>query len=76
MYTGVMSVYQGVSGDAYYFGGEKGNDWIPVVGWIYKELESSKLRPGVASAASLILLGIIMVITALQFAVSKKRVHY
>ena len=76
MYTGVMSVYQGVSGDAYYFGGEKGNDWIPVVGWIYKELESSKLRPGVASAASLILLAIIMVITALQFAVSKKRVHY
>lgn len=76
MYTGVMSVYQGVAGDSYYFGGEKGNDWIPVVGWIYKELSGNQLRPGVASAASLILLGIIMVITALQFAVSKKRVHY
>lgn len=79
MYTGVMSVYtaQGVTTDpAYYFGGEKGTDWIPVVGWIYKELADNKLRPGVASAASLILLGIIMLITIVQFGVSKKRVHY
>ncbi|MBQ0009316.1 MAG: sugar ABC transporter permease [Firmicutes bacterium] len=76
MYTGVMSVYQGINADAYYFGGDKGNDWIPVVGWIYKQVDADQLRPGIASAASLILLAIIMVITAAQFAVSKKRVHY
>ena len=76
MYTGVMTVYSGITADAYYFGGENGEDWIPVVGWIYREMKQNTLRPGVASAASLILLGIIMVITAVQFAVSKKRVHY
>lgn len=76
MYTGVMSVYQGINADAYYFGGADGDDWIPVVGWIYKELNRNQLQPGVASAASLILLAIIMAITAVQFAVSKKRVHY
>lgn len=76
MYTGVMTVYSGTTADAYYFGGEKGEDWIPVVGWIYREMKNNTNRPGVASAASLILLAIIMVITAVQFAVSKKRVHY
>ena len=73
MYTGVMAVYQQSSGgQGYYFGGH--DEWIPVVGWIYKNLDIS--RPGRASAASLILLAIIMVITAVQFMVSKKRVHY
>ena len=84
MYSGVMAVYQGAEAtSAYYFGtvaetptGSEGTVWIPVVGWIYKELESSYEAQGVASAASLILLGIIMVITAVQFMVSKKRVHY
>lgn len=88
MYSGVMAVYQGAeSTGAYFFGTVAGKDgsinpedigtaWTPVVGWIYKELESNYKAPGVASAASLILLGIIMVITAVQFAVSKKRVHY
>lgn len=84
MYSGVMAVYQGAEAtSAYYFGtvaetptGSEGTVWMPVVGWIYKELESSYESPGVASAASLVLLGIIMVITALQFMVSKKRVHY
>ena len=84
MYSGVMAVYQGAEAtSAYYFGtvaetptGSEGTVWIPVVGWIYKELESSYEAPGVASAASLVLLGIIMVITAVQFMVSKKRVHY
>lgn len=84
MYSGVMAVYQGAEANsAYYFGtvkdtplGSEGTVWMPVVGWIYKELESSYEAPGVASAASLVLLGIIMVITAVQFMVSKKRVHY
>ena len=82
MYTGVMAVYQGVNANAHYFGPastegiSKGEEWIPVVGWIYRYLSLNPTRPGVSSAASLILLGIIMVITAVQFAVSKKRVHY
>lgn len=78
MYTGVMAVYP--EGGAYYFGPSNTYkypaEWMPVVGWIYRELKDNPTRPGVASAASLVLLGIIMVITALQFAVSKKRVHY
>lgn len=77
MYTGVMAVYQGEhSGGGYYFGGNlKDPDrWIPVVGWIYKNVDA--VFPGKASAASIVLLCIIMVITAVQFVVSKKRVHY
>jgi len=78
MYTGVMAVYSntGSVSSAYYFGGDYGKEWMPVVGWIYRELDNSADQTGVASAASLILLAIIMVITAVQFAVSKKRVHY
>jgi len=84
MYTGVMAVYQGAeSNQSYYFGSipelpadRDGEAWIPIVGWIYRELEHNYDAPGIASAASLILLAIIMVITAAQFAVSKKRVHY
>ncbi len=78
MYTGVMAVYTNTGGlnAAYYFGGEDGKEWMPVVGWIYRELDGSPNKTGIASAASLILLAIIMVITAVQFAVSKKRVHY
>ena len=88
MYSGVMAVYP--AGEAaetpfpsYYFGtvketplGQEGTVWMPVVGWIYRELKRNYEAPGVASAASLVLLGIIMVITLLQFMVSKKRVHY
>lgn len=76
MYTGVMSVYSGVEASAYYFGGKDGTEWMPVVGWIYKQLAQDSMRPGVSSAGSLVLLAIIMVITAAQFAASKKRVHY
>ena len=76
MYTGVMAVYTGAEADAYYFGGPDGREWMPVVGWIYNELHLNYKYPGKASAASLVLLAIIMAITAVQFAVSKKRVHY
>ena len=80
MYTGVNAVYTGVPMNniksAYYFGGQDGRDWMPVVGWIYRELDDNPNSPGVASAASIVLLGLIMVITVVQFMVSKKRVHY
>ena len=82
MYTGVMTVYQGVEAQQHYFGPAstpgiaKGEEWIPVVGWIYRYLSLNPTRPGISSAASLVLLAIIMMITVVQFAVSKKRVHY
>ena len=80
MYTGVNAVYaknSGATGNlAYWFGGTNGDEWIPVVGWIYKSVANNADETGVASAASLVLLGIIMVITAVQFAASKKKVHY
>lgn len=76
MYTGVMSVYSSLNKGAYYFGGEKGEEWMPVVGWIYNQLDSNFDKPGIAAAGSLVLLAIILFITLIQFAVSKKRVHY
>lgn len=76
MYTGVMAVYSSLNRGAYYFGGEKGETWMPVVGWIYNQLDKNFDRPGIAAAGSLVLLAIILLITLLQFAVSKKRVHY
>ena len=76
MYTGVMAVYSGSNKGSYYFGGEKGEEWMPVVGWIYKQLEENQNQPGIAAAGSLVLLCIILLITLVQFAVSKKRVHY
>lgn len=76
MYTGVMSVYSSLNRGTYYFGGEKGEEWMPVVGWIYKQLELKYDQPGIAAAGSLVLLVIILFITLIQFAVSKKRVHY
>lgn len=76
MYTGVLAVYQGTEAKPHYFGGDTGEEWMPVVGWLYRELELSYTKPGISSAGSLVLLGIIMIITVAQFAVSKKRVHY
>lgn len=79
MYTGVMSVYSNINGSGFYFGGTDGYAWMPVVGWIYKQMDPSSgnlSKPGIAAAGSLVLLAIIMLITVAQFAVSKKRVHY
>lgn len=45
-----------------------------MVGYIYESLERSK--QGQASAASLILFGIILVVTLINLYVSKKKVHY
>ena len=75
MYTGVRAVY--LSQSTYFFGGTKGVEWITVVGYLYKDMKvDNPLNPGFAAAGSIILLIIIMLITAAQFAVSKKRVHY
>ena len=45
-----------------------------MVGFIYDSLASN--NPGRASAAALILFGLILIVTLLQLYVSKKRVHY
>jgi multiple sugar transport system permease protein len=45
-----------------------------MVGLIYDSLASN--NPGRASAAALILFGIILVVTLINLWVSKKRVHY
>ncbi len=75
MYTGVRAVF--LDSNAYYFGGSDGTQWMPIVGWIYRELKvNSMFEPGIAASGSLVLLVIILVITVVQFAVSKKRVHY
>ncbi|MCH5180633.1 MAG: sugar ABC transporter permease [Erysipelotrichales bacterium] len=72
-YTGVISIFG--KGETY-FGGA-GNDWITIVGYIFRQMGSS--GKGVytkAAAAAVILLIIILIVTALQSVVAKKRVHY
>lgn len=49
---------------------------ITVVGYIYNKMWASGVPLGHAAAASIILFGIIMLITLVQMQVSKKRVHY
>jgi|SRR5690554_43678 multiple sugar transport system permease protein len=58
--------------------GPVGNDkmLITIVGFIYDRLWESSLPFGIASAGSMILFIIIMLITLVQFQISKKRVHY
>jgi ABC-type sugar transport system permease subunit len=43
------------------------------VGYVYRDMRTDTGR---AAAGSIILLLIILVITAVQFAISKKRIHY
>ena len=45
-----------------------------IVGFIYDSLPAD--QQGVASAAALILFGIILIITLINLQVSKKKVHY
>lgn len=58
--------------------GPKGDEslLITIVGYIYDKLRGGGMKFGIASAGSLILFSIIMLITLLQFRISKKRVHY
>lgn len=71
-YSSVIAIF----GNGRY--GPVGNDkmLITIVGFIYDKLWESSMPFGVASAGSLILFIIIMLITLVQFQVSKKRVHY
>jgi len=78
-FIGAFKAYSSVVG---IFGNGKfgpvGNDTmlITVVGYIYEKMGESSFPFGVAAAGSMVLFVIIMIITALQFMVSKKRVHY
>lgn len=71
-YSSVIAVF----GNGEY--GPVGNEkmLITIVGFIYDKMAENGTPYGVASAGSLILFGIILLITILQMQVSKKRVHY
>ena len=47
-----------------------------MVGYIYNALEGGEAAQGRASAAALLLFGIILVVTLINLQISKKRVHY
>ena len=47
-----------------------------MVGYIYNALEGGEAAQGRASAAALLLFGIILVVTLINLRISKKRVHY
>ena len=73
-YSQIISLFGGGAKD---FGGTKQKEWITIVGYIIKLIDSTgDGAQGKAAAGCVILLGIVLVITAVQFAVSKKRVHY
>jgi multiple sugar transport system permease protein len=70
-YTSIISIFgQG----PFYFGGD-GDAWISIVGYIYY-FQGQTMRLPYAAAGSVILLVIVLIITAIQFQVGKKRVHY
>ncbi|MCQ2743011.1 MAG: sugar ABC transporter permease [Bacilli bacterium] len=71
-YTQIISLF---GGGAYDFGGTKKDNWITVVGYIYRIMQDST-KNGRAAAASFVLLIIILLITLVQMAVSKKKVVY
>jgi len=71
-FTGVRAIFVG---DIFYFGGQIGELWMTVVGWVYREMKLTQ-NTGVAAAGSMTLLIIILIITGIQFIVSKRRVHY
>lgn len=76
--TGFIGGFKSYSAVVGIFGPSMGpnNDYEmgTIVGLIYRYIETNQI--GVAAAASLVLFGIIMVFTAINLYVSKKRVHY
>ena len=72
-FTGVRAVF--ADNRLYYFGGTNMKQWMTVVGYVY-ELMQNGGNMGMAAAGSVTLLVIILIITGLQFLVSKTRVHY
>lgn len=77
-YTGVIALFADntKNNGAGSFGGSDGTEWITVVGYIYREMGRGAKLPSVASAGSVVLLIVILLITLVQMQVSKKRVHY
>lgn len=73
-YTSVIALFGKGAGATGAYGPD--NMLITVVGYIYEKLWGSGTPFGVASAGSLVLFAIILVITIFQLWVSKKRVHY
>ena len=71
-YTSVIAVLGGGFGPPIQ---GKENMLITIVGYIYGKLDNPNLY-GIAAAGSLILFGIILLITLVQLQISKKRVHY
>ena len=77
--TGFIGGFKEYSSIVGIFGEDMGPAGAPgrlntIVGYIYDSLP--KMNYGVASAAALILFGIIFVVTMINMQVSKKRVHY
>ncbi|MDR0934837.1 MAG: sugar ABC transporter permease [Erysipelotrichaceae bacterium] len=73
-YTQIISLFGGGQTD---FGGVDGTNWITIVGYIYKYMNSTnEAALGSAAAGSIILLIIVLIITGIQFLVSRKRVYY
>jgi multiple sugar transport system permease protein len=70
VYASVISIF---GRGPFNFGGSTGLTWITVVGYVYRDMRTDTGR---AAAGSIILLIIILTITAIQFAASKKRIHY
>ena len=72
-YSSVVSIF----GTGSYGPGSNPNLLRTVVGYIYDQMTPALGQPiGLGAAGSLILFGIIMLITLVQMQVSKKRVHY
>ena len=73
-YSQIISLVSKGSKD---FGGPDGKSWITVVGYIVSLIDSNgNSSQGRGAAGCVILLIIVLIITAVQFLVSKKRVHY
>ena len=73
--TGFIGGFKEYSSIVGIFGETMGpNDLNTMVGYIYKTLGTN--QQGTASAAALILFGIILVVTLINLQVSKKKVHY
>lgn len=72
MYTSVISLF---GAGPYNFGGSAGDSWMTLVGYVYSVMRTPS-DVGLAAAGSMLLLILILIITGIQFYVSKKRVHY
>ena len=73
-YSSVISIFN--NGSTVYGPASDPTLLITVVGYIYNKMYASGMPLGEAAAGSIILFGIIMLITLVQTQVSKKRVHY